>query len=139
MKLTKTTLSFLILSLIGLVDAGYLTYRHFVDRYAPCTTGGCEVVLTSQYSEIFGIPTSAFGAAYYATVIAAVVAYLILKNKKIIDYLAYFTAVGFVTSIFLVYIMLGILDSVCLYCLVSAATSTLLFVTGVIHIRKQNA
>ena len=53
-------------ALIGLADSVYLTIHHFTGEAVPCNlVTGCEKVLTSQYAEMFGIPTAAFGAAAY--------------------------------------------------------------------------
>jgi len=54
----------------------------------PCALGGCEQVLASQYSKIFGIPLALIGAVYYLIVLGLALAYLKLKNNKII--LAFF-------------------------------------------------
>ena len=60
----KSTLLVLliVLSLLGIIDAGYLTYEHYQQIIPPCTVNryfpiasDCGKVLTSAYSVIFGI------------------------------------------------------------------------------------
>ena len=47
-----------IVALIGFADASYLTVEHYRNVIPPCTTSGCETVLTSSYSTILhGFPT----------------------------------------------------------------------------------
>src|SRR6476469_1988821 len=60
-----------VLSLVGLADSIYLTIHHYTAEPVPCSiTGGCEMVLTSPYAEVSGIPLAAFGAAAYFTAFA---------------------------------------------------------------------
>ena len=55
-----------IVALIGLVDAIYLTIKHYMGVAVPCSIGeGCEQVLTSSYAEIGGAPLAIFGTAAY--------------------------------------------------------------------------
>ncbi len=46
-------------ALIGFSVSLYLSVNHYMGYMVPCTiTHGCEVVLTSKYSSILGIPVS---------------------------------------------------------------------------------
>ena len=61
----------IVLSLLGLVIMTYLTYIHFAKAKSFCDlseTVSCDVVTTSIYSEIFGIPVSILGLGYFAFV-----------------------------------------------------------------------
>lgn len=57
------------LSLLGFLDAMYLTIIHYRNLIPPCTIGGCEVVLTSKYAMVGPFPTSLYGVAFYLAVI----------------------------------------------------------------------
>lgn len=127
---------FLVISLLGIIDAGYLTWNHFFNKYGSCGLGECDVVLRSEYSEIFGIPTALFGLLYYATIFLGTLLYHKLKKDKLLLYISYFTSVGLITSVLLVYIQIAIIGAICPYCMLSALTSTLLFVAGYIHIKR---
>jgi uncharacterized membrane protein len=51
-----------ILALLGFLDATYLTVTQYAGQSVACGPGGsCEVVLTSRYAALFGVPISAFG------------------------------------------------------------------------------
>jgi len=133
------------LSFIGFIDSTYLTWYHYAYRFVPCEAGGCEVVLTSKYSEIFGFPTAGLGAMYYLTVFLGALlflktkdSFLGIKPQRILNIVSHLTIVGIVTSIFLVYIQLAILFSICPYCMFSAATSTLMFLISIPHIFKRS-
>ena len=56
-----------LVAFLGMVDALYLTLMR--GQHVPCSvTGGCNEVLTSSYSEVFGVPLSEIGLVFYFTV-----------------------------------------------------------------------
>ncbi|MFA6295217.1 MAG: vitamin K epoxide reductase family protein [Candidatus Paceibacterota bacterium] len=127
----------IVIALIGFVDAGYLTVEHFQGKIPPCTiSGGCEVVLTSPYSVILGIPVSLAGVIYYLLILVGVSAFLESKNLSILKWTMLFTAFGLGASLWFVYIQVFTLHSYCQYCLVSAFTSIILFATSMEVIKK---
>ena len=129
-------LPFLIVAPIGFIDAAYLTIEHYLNRVPPCSiVSGCEVVTTSQYSAVFGVPIALFGALYYLAIIVGVVAYLDTKKEKILSWVSWATIIGFLTSIYLVGLQLFVLHAICLYCMGSAISSTLLFIFGLCQIK----
>lgn len=129
---------FLLVSAFGFIDAAYLAQKHFTRDPLVCPFfGGCDQVTNSIYSEIYGIPVALFGAIYYALIFLFVLISF-LSNKKIFLYLAVFlTPFGLLTSAILVFLMLVVIKAVCFYCVLSAASSTLLFVLGVVFLRLQ--
>jgi len=136
----SSSLLFLLLSLLGAFDALYLTLNHASPEGVSCSlTSGCKTVLTSEYSEVFGIPLSVFGIAYYATVFLLVSFYLYSERVDTLRLAAYFTTIGFLVSGWLVAIQLFILHSVCQYCMFSAIISTLLFPLGVVTVKNISA
>jgi uncharacterized membrane protein len=139
---------FLIVAIIGFADASYLTIEHYRGVIPPCsTTEGCEVVLTSTYSVIFGVPTSLLGALYYLAV--SVGAFLYIESKHgageikahhaaILKWTLMATALGFGMSLWFVYLQLFILHSICVYCMGSATTSTILFIMAIVMLRRSS-
>lgn len=118
-----------VLSALGFIDATYLTIEHFMNRIPPCTlTSGCEKVLTSSYSSIFGIPVSLIGSLYYLVLLITLFVYFDLKSKRILYYASRFSVLGFIFSLYFVGIQIFALHSYCLYCLISAIISTCIFV-----------
>ena len=49
----------IIAAIFGLVDAGYLVWLKYGNDDILCV-GGCDVVNSSKYSEVFGIPIAIF-------------------------------------------------------------------------------
>jgi uncharacterized membrane protein len=127
---------FIIISFLGFLDATYLTAQHYMGAIPPCViTTGCETVLTSEHSVIFGVPTALWGAMYYLLIfILAVLAFDI--KPEIIRFTAYLTPLGFLASLYFVYLQLFVIKEICSYCMISAATSTILFILGMFVIMK---
>lgn len=117
-------------SLIGLADSVYLTVNHYNGEVAPCSlVTGCEKVLSSEFSEILGIPISALGAvSYFLTFSLATFAF----NQNRVAWLLMIAMTagmaGF--SIWLLYLQAFVIGAFCQFCLISAGSSLSLFITG---------
>ena len=145
---TAVLVFFLVVGIIGFADASYLTVEHYRNTIPPCSvTEGCETVLTSQYSVLFGVPTSLLGALYYLAVSVGAFMYLESKHgsgkvashhSSILKWTLIATAFGFGMSIWFVYLQLFILHSICIYCMGSATTSTILFITAILMLRQSS-
>jgi uncharacterized membrane protein len=132
----KTYLAiFIIIAVVGLLDATYLTAEHLRGVVPPCTVvSGCDTVLTSRYAEVFGVPLAAFGVLYYGALLVLLIAYIDSKSVRLWRLACLFTVVGLVASIYFVALQIFVISAFCLYCLVSAGTSTLLFIIGMFGI-----
>ncbi len=105
----------LILSILGFFDSAYLTIVHYKNIVPPCTIAkGCETVLTSQFSEIFGIPVALVGALYFLFLI-----FVILQNGRLFRYFKFFAFLGVVVSLYFFYTQAFILKAFCQYCILS--------------------
>ena len=145
---TAVLVFFLIVAILGFADASYLTFEHYMGVIPPCSvTEGCATVLTSGYSVIFGVPVSLLGAIYYFVVAFGAFMYLESKHGKgeiaahhsvILKWTLIATALGFGMSLWFVYLQLFILHSICIYCMGSATTSTVLFITAIVMLRKSS-
>lgn len=128
---------FPILGAAGFADATYLAAKHFLGTPLPCSIlKGCEQVTTSQYSLFFGIPVALLGSLYYLTILILAVIYFDTKKPTVLKLLAYLTPLGFLASLIFVYLQIFIIKAICLYCMVSATTSTLLFIIGMVYLLK---
>ncbi len=129
--------------MLGIADASYLTYEKLSGIIPPCTPGfQCETVLTSKYASIGPIPLSVFGLLYYLTIFTLAVLHFIefdfskisavkktiLRKSSPLDLLQLITIFGLLFSAYLVFLMGVIIQAWCLYCLLSALISSLLFI-----------
>ena len=119
-------------ALLGLGDSVYLTVKHLLDEKVPCTiVSGCELVLTSQYAEIFGVPTAAFGAlAYFLVFSLAILA--AFGNRLMWFVLGLMTVVMMLVTLWLLYLQAFVLKAFCQFCLLSAATTLTLFIIAIV-------
>lgn len=119
-----------LVALIGLGDSIYLTVKHFLDEKVPCSIlSGCEQVLTSSYAEIFGIPTAAFGAiAYFLVFSLAIMA--AFGNRRMWFAFGLMTIVMLFFTAWLFYLQAVVIKAFCQFCLLSALTTTTLFIVA---------
>ena len=129
-KITNRIILFL--AVIGLLISIYLSYSEIVGIPPKCTLlTGCEIVQESVYSHIFGVPVAFFGVLFYIFLISMTFIRLRFEFKKILaKVLLFITFLGFLFSIYLTYIELYIIFAICVYCVLSAIVSTLLFFTS---------
>lgn len=116
-----------ILALVGFTDAVYLTVKHYFGDLPVCSVvAGCEEVALSEYSQIAGVPISLLGTLFYITVLILSVAWFDSKKFSLLHKLPLLTIPAFLFSIWLMYLMFTVIEALCIYCLLSAVTSTLI-------------
>jgi len=128
----------ILLSVIGLIDSGYLSWIKISHTEEKCITGlgNCAAVNTSIYSELFNIPVAYLGFAAYL----AVLLLLLFGShfKWFTPYLLFgITMVGVLFTIYLTYAQFALLKTFCPYCLLSAITISGLFVISTINLVKE--
>ena len=131
-SVSKFAWAAVIFALIGLGDAVYLTVQHYTNEKVPCSLiTGCEQVLSSEYAEFFGIPTAAFGAvAYFLAFCFALLA--AFGNRKLWFIYGLLVTVMFVFTCYLVYLQGIVIEAFCQFCLLSALTTTILFIIALV-------
>jgi len=126
-----------VFSILGFLDAAYLTVEHFLNRVPPCSVvSGCEVVTTGPYSVLFGIPVALLGSLYYLAIILALVFYFDRRRDWVLRVVSCFTAAGFLFTLYLVYLMIFVIHAICTWCLLSALSSTALFILGLMVLKS---
>lgn len=132
-------LTILGVSIIGFFDAAYLTIQHYTQFTLPCTiTHGCDLVTKSEYSQIMGIPVALLGALYYLAIFLAVYIMIETKKTEYLRFIAIATTFGFLFSAWFVYLQLFVINAICQYCMLSAATSTTMFVASIVYFSKEH-
>ncbi len=149
----KLIIATLIFSLIGLLDAGYLTWKHYAQVIPPCSTSvfvDCGKVLHSSYAVMLGVPVALLGVFYYAFM--AKLAVIRLSSEKVqkwafswvifhkllpkrwqrhedlyLEWQVIAATAGITFSAYFMYLQLIVIQSICLYCVLSAMNSAILF------------
>lgn len=127
----------LILSIVGLALAGYLTAVTWSEQQAAFCEAGqdCDIVLNSRWSMLLGLPTSLWGFFVYAALIAACFVPRADSRWKWTVALALF---GLVYSAYLTTISLTQLEATCPYCLTSLGLLAVIFVIAVVQTPRDN-
>jgi uncharacterized membrane protein len=127
----RLRLAVIVLCVIGLGIAGYLTYVHYAKIKVVClSSGGCETVQGSAYAKLAGVPVPLIGLAGYAGILLATV---VLRGD--LQRVAGFglALVGFLFSLYLTYRELFTIKAICQWCVGSAVVMTILAVLTAIR------
>ena len=131
----------LVLVGLGIVFSGYLSYVKLADKETLCLEGEgfrCDVVLSSKYADIVGIPIAYLGLMTYLAIGA-----LLLFERRWVFFKAngIFPLFGlvlfaFLYSIYLVYLQGAVLDAWCQWCLAHEITMTMLFIITALRLKQ---
>lgn len=143
----------LVLALIGVFAAGFLSYRHIllaahagsVGDSALCRVHGninCDAILLTEYSDILGYFSSAvLGLMGFAFVLWCLVNAIFNQRMRkfawVLLVVYFFAAIGF--SWYYIYVMLFQVDFICTWCIVVHIVNILSLITVlVVSIKKRN-
>lgn len=116
----------LVLSVIGLGVATYLTIIHYAGINPACTAGqSCVKVQTSAWSKLDGVPVALLGLIGY---IGITISLLVPDREESRLATLGLTLVGFAFSGYLTYRELFSIHAICEWCASSAVILTILFI-----------
>ncbi|KAM3092666.1 vitamin K epoxide reductase family protein [Phormidesmis sp. 146-35] len=124
---------------LGAIITGYITATKLFGGEVACPAGGCDLVLSSPYATVFGLPLALFGFLAYASVAVLSLVPLAVSaenNKSLrtsLDNWTWLLLFAISTAMllfsgYLMYIMAFELKTICYYCIASALFATALFV-----------
>ncbi|HEX5800373.1 MAG TPA: vitamin K epoxide reductase family protein [Gaiellaceae bacterium] len=120
-----------VLALAGAAVAGYLTWVRYSGATIACTTGGCETVQSSSYSELVGVPVALLGLLGYLAIAAS--ALRETELFRIAGAAVALAAAGF--GAYLLVVQIAVIGAVCDWCLTSDAIAAALAVVTVLRLR----
>jgi uncharacterized membrane protein len=120
-----------VLALAGAAVAGYLTWVRYSGATIACTTGGCETVQSSSYSEVVGVPVALLGLLGYLAIAAS--ALRETELFRIAGAAVALAAAGF--GAYLLVVQIAVIGAVCDWCLTSDAIAAALAVVTVLRLR----
>ncbi len=134
----KLNWAFLAVSFTGLMDALYLSIERLRGQAVLCNIiQGCDKVTSSTYSTLLHIPVAYLGFLYYFLIFLLALWFLATNNHTSLTLAASMTVIGLLASTWFVYLQLFVIKAICLYCFLSAITSTLLFAFGIYYLVKK--
>lgn len=123
-----------LLALVGFCIALYLwLYKIGIIGKLQCGSGSCELVQTSRYGVLLGVPVALYGVVGYALILAVAIIGLQpaqLERRWPTLTLAALAAGGFLFTLYLTAIELFVLHAICRWCVGSAAVMTLIAVVS---------
>ena len=122
------------LSLTGVALTGYLTLTAWLgNQPLYCGEGsGCDLVQTSHWSTLLGLPIAFWGLLSYAAL--AYIAYRVKKPEAHWPFAWIVSLLGLGISLYLAAISLFVIGAACLYCMASLALMATIF--GVVLAQK---
>ncbi len=120
----------LFLAFCGLSDSVYLAEHEATSTPLVCNIQGltgCNIVATSSYSHLFGIPTAQLGIAFYSVLFIIAALELALFTKVLRRALQGLSLVGTVASVVFVGLQVFVIHAYCIYCLASAIIEVIIF------------
>jgi uncharacterized membrane protein len=129
------------LGIVGLADSSYLTYKHYVGGNSiicNIASGACDVVTTSKYSMIIGVPVAILGVFFYLFVFALLYRYIKSKKQKALRFFVGWTTLGFFVSAYLTYLQAFVIHAYCKLCITSAIVATLIFLNTISLFKRSN-
>ncbi len=119
-----------VLSLIGIIDAGYVSY-HLLNGLTPVCQPGfqCAKVLESPWLNFGPIAISYVGFIFFIFYLIGSSLYLLefKKDNLIKRWLHYQSIIGLLFAIYVISLMGLVIKGWCLYCLISGLTGLFLF------------
>lgn len=123
----------LLLVLVGTLISVYLSYVQLVNAPMICVEGdlfNCDVVQSSAYAKIFGVPIAYLGLLAYLIIGGLLLLQdrvpLLRSYGVVLQFAVIFFA--FIYSMYLVYLQVFVLEALCQWCLAHEIVMTLLFV-----------
>lgn len=125
-----------VLALLGIMDAGFITYSEVTGNFPPCRPPfACRAVLDSSWAKIGPIPLYALGLLYYSVLFILGVLVVTEKHfslkKRVLHFPKILSVIGILGgafSLWLLFVMGVILKAWCLYCLFSAINCLIIFI-----------
>jgi uncharacterized membrane protein len=120
------------LSLAGAFVSAYVLVARWTSAGLLCSTGGCETVQSSEYSELLGVPVAGFGIVGYLVIAAAA-----LGRGPLARAIAGAVALGAAAfGGYLLVIQLVVIDAVCDWCLATDAITSLVAIVAVVRLLR---
>jgi len=116
----------------GLGVASYIYYTKKHNHQLVCPSGSdCNAVVNSRYAKFFGISLEYWGMSYYAFVFSAYITLIFaphLFTELSLSGLMLLTTMAFFFSLYLLFVQAFILRQWCIWCLLSATLSVIIFI-----------
>jgi uncharacterized membrane protein len=113
--------SSLVLCVLGLLDAAYLTFEHYTaSSTLACADNGainCLKVTTSSYSKVLGVPVALLGLLFFVAMTVLCLPQMWRSAQPLVHRLRLAAVVvGMLSVLYLLWAELFKIDAICLFC-----------------------
>lgn len=128
------------LAVLGTLVSIYMTIYKLTENPNMCLgNGGCSVVNSSKYAMVYGIPVAVIGVGGYLAILLLLWMEgrnsLLASNSTLVIF--GLALVGFLFTLYLIYVEVALIHALCPFCVTSQVTMTVLFVVTVIRLIRQ--
>ena len=125
---------------LGMLVSAYMTIYKLTDNQTMCLgNGGCSIVNSSVYSEVYGIPVALVGVLGYAAILTALVLAgrleFLRQNGALIAF--GLCLAGFIFTVYLIYVEIALIHALCPFCIASQLIMTVLFALSVLRLVRE--
>ena len=126
----------LILAFCGLADSVYLAQHEASGAPLLCNIAnsavlsGCNVVASSPYSHLFGIPLAEYGVLFYGILFVLAALELAVFDRLVRRAIRFISLIGVFISFYFIIIQIFVIGAFCIYCLASALITFLIFIVA---------
>ena len=121
----------LFLAFAGLADSAYIAQHEVSGTPLLCNINnlsGCNIVATSPYSHLFGIPLAVYGVVFYGIIFALAALELVIFDRLLRRFLQGMAFIGVIASLYFTLIQVFVIGALCVYCLASAGIALLMMI-----------
>lgn len=125
--------SFLALCILGMLNAGYLIWRHHQPKPLVCPLNhDCSKVTESRWAHIFFFRNETLGFLFFLFMSMALAYTFFFPQFLVMLYLLILigASFGLLFSVFLILVQVFAIKEYCFYCLISAGITLLLFLNS---------
>ena len=137
---TPVQIALLVLSVLGTGISGYLVYAHFFKINPVCLPSApCEVVLTTRYADMWGVPLSLLGMLMYLGLVMLCLWQLQKRNERkgLIAAGVYTLALsGTLFSLYLLYLEAFVIHGYCTWCMASGIVILSMLILSVVNLSQ---
>jgi uncharacterized membrane protein len=134
-------LTAVVLSVLGILVAGYMTWAELTDNETVCIDAGaidCAAVQDSAYAKTFGVSVALLGLVGYVAILG------VLALEDQLQLLAAygrtlvlgFASFGVIFQTYLTYVEAAVLEKWCQWCVISYFLITALLIVGALRLRS---
>ena len=123
--------SILLLAFLGIANSAYLAQQKANGEPLICDIqnfSGCNIVAASEYSKLFGIPLAEYGIIFFSILFVLAALELVIFDQLLRRVLQGVSLVGVAASLYFTLIQAFVIQAFCMYCLVSALVTLLIFI-----------